>query len=161
MLFLFLQTWVLFSIGYAASKVEDGGGPLGLGIMFGEPTGINLKYWTGKTTALNFGITYSFGNYLVLLGDCLWHFKSLLSLKKNYKESAALTPYLGGGVLLAFQNSTQNYTGLSTGLRIPAGIEYLPRNPSIGIFAEIAPGITLAPSITAFLQGDIGIRYYF
>jgi hypothetical protein len=47
----------------------------GLGIILGEPTGISAKYWTGSTTALDFGLGYSFekNSRMHLHADYLFH----------------------------------------------------------------------------------------
>jgi hypothetical protein len=47
------------------------------------------------------------------------------------------------------------------GMRIPFGLEWRPSEAPLGVFVELAPGLTLIPGTSSFFQGDIGIRYYF
>lgn len=124
--------------------------------MLGEPTGINLKYWTSYSNALNFGLTYSSGNSLAFLGDWLWHFPGAFTSIKHSRFLNELVPYVGlGGLISEVTNSSA-----ALGIRIPVGVEFLPKHPPLGVFLEIAPGMTLLPGIGGFLQADIGIRYY-
>ncbi|MBI3557310.1 MAG: DUF3996 domain-containing protein [Deltaproteobacteria bacterium] len=136
---------------------------LGLGLMFGEPTGLTLKDWLGRTNALQFGLTYSLNNYLALLGDYLWHFPNAFKAR-----SVAIVPYVGIGAVLAFSSDGQQHdffggseqSSIGFGARIPLGVEVLPAHAPLGIFVEIVPGVGLLPVVNGFLQGDIGIRFY-
>lgn len=133
-------------------------GSTGLGVMFGEPTGITLKHWLSGDSALQFGVTYSFNNYFALLGDYLWHFK----FKPQF------TPYVGLGAEIFFDSSNSfaqrfnrdNPSSVDFAMRIPLGIEFLPRKVPLGIFAEVVPAVGLIPGVFGFVQGDIGIRIY-
>src|SRR5690242_4684738 len=68
--------------------------PLGLGVMLGEPTGLNAKYWLSDTRALQFGLAYSFGNYMALLGDYLFHFPSAFSKGSSDATGKQFIPYI-------------------------------------------------------------------
>ena len=46
-------------------------------------------------------------------------------------------------------------------IRIPLGAEWNPRSAPIGVYAELAPGIGLAPGTFGFVEGGIGARFYF
>ncbi|MEW6055217.1 MAG: hypothetical protein AB1540_01270 [Bdellovibrionota bacterium] len=138
---------------------------LGLGVMFGEPSGITLKSWNSPTTAFDLALSYSFFGFFEILGDYLWHFPRVF-------KSDQFIPYLGAGGVLFFDTSeprssnnrffrSDTRRSVGFGVRVPVGIEFLPQKVPLGVFAEIAPGVGLAPSTFTFLDGSIGARYYF
>ncbi|MDR3608385.1 MAG: hypothetical protein P4M08_13530 [Oligoflexia bacterium] len=152
---------------YADDEASSQHGPLGLGIVLGEPTGFTAKYWTHSTEAFDLGIAYSFNDFFTLYGDYLWHFPEWFS--KTSIRGKGLEPYLGvGGVLWVDTESGRHESTYFTdhgsagiGVRVPIGIEWLPGKPPIGVFAEIVPGVGLIPAVFAFLQGGVGARFYF
>jgi hypothetical protein len=154
---LFILTSFFFSPTMNAAA-SNRSGQLGLGVMFGEPTGFTMKYWTGNRSALNFGLTYSFGNSAVVLVDYQWHFPQAFA--SAGRDGHLFVPYVGLGGVFAFHRSSRN-SDAGIGMRIPLGIEFLPGRPPFGIFLEIVPGMWVAPAVDGFLQGAIGARFYF
>jgi hypothetical protein len=158
-----------------ASQLEDTGGSsqpnsFGLGIMIGEPSGISGKYWLSSKAAIDFGVTYAFGNYFGLLADYLWEFPRGLSSVTDRRVGSQLIPYVGVGAMLVITSGTvgrgvfgSTFTANSVGLaaRVPLGIEFLPDSVSLGVFAELVPGLGLIPGMFGLIQGDIGVRFYF
>jgi hypothetical protein len=150
---------------FAASsdKPTGNGGNLGLGVMLGDPTGVDLKYWLERDRALHFGLAYAFDNYGELLGDYLFEFPHAF----NGKEGAQFIPYVGIGGALFFGSADKGHDfhgyndSVALGVRIPLGIEFIPHGTPIGLTAEIAPGIGLIPGTFGFVQGYVGARFYF
>lgn len=150
-----------------ATNSGRSGSGTGLGIMLGEPTGFSLKSWLSPTTAFDVGVGYSWGDYVEVAADYLWHFPKAFN-------GAPLVPYLGGGAVLFvdtypdnryyYRFGTRFYredrASLSLGLRVPVGLEFLPRSAPLGVFAEIAPGVGVGGGLFGFVQGALGIRYY-
>jgi len=152
--FLFL-TFLIATSSIAYAKI-------GVGIQVGDPTGLTAKYFTKRTRAFNLGVSYSFTEFIVVYLDHQWVFWG--SLRKHGKELRNLHPYLGFGVGATFATEADPDAGDSkaTGfVRIPFGVEWRNYSPDIGIFAELAPGINVAPKIFGILQGGVGIRFYF
>lgn len=149
----------------AASRGAAGqGGNLGLGIILGEPTGFTAKLYQGRSNAFDFGLAYSFGSFMLIYSDYLWHFPGAFG--KGQPVVAELSPYVGLGGLL-FISSVDNRKGkayfdssVGFGARIPLGIEWLPGRAPLGVFVEVVPGIGVIPGAFAFVQGGIGIRIY-
>jgi len=167
-----LSTYHAEAAKKAARRAPSGhSGELGLGFILGEPTGLTAKYFVDTKHAIDFGLAYSFGSFVLIYIDYLWHYYDPFrsSRKKSDKFLRQLSLYVGaGGALLiagsstsnrAFTNNGRNSVGV--GFRIPLGIEWRPGDPSIGIHLELAPGIGLVPGLYGFLMGGIGIRYYF
>ncbi|MFL5812259.1 MAG: hypothetical protein ACJ763_01675 [Bdellovibrionia bacterium] len=143
-----------------SSKPSGEGGNIGIGAMFGDPTGVDLKYWLESTRALHFGLAYSFDHYGELMGNYLFEFPNAF----KGKEGAQFVPYVGIGAAFFFGTDNDFHghnDSAALGMRIPLGVEFLPHGAPIGITAEIAPGIGLIPSTFGFIQGYVGARLYF
>ena len=143
---------------------------IGLGVILGEPTGFTGKYWFTSKRAMDFGIAFSFGNYVLFYADYLFQFPGAFRLNTGEKFFSDLVPYVGIGavVLIATSSPGANraYFGsrsgaVGLGIRVPLGVEWVPGEPPLGVFLEIAPGMGFFPGTYAFIEGGIGIRFYF
>jgi len=145
---LFLISLVsLFATGVFA---QDSG--LGLGVVFGEPTGLSAKMWTSQRTAIDAAVAWSFvgTGWLHIHTDFLIHNFDLINVSEG-----SLPVYFGVGAYLGLSSD------LSFGARIPFGIAYHFEGAPVEIFAELVPGLGLLPEIQFYVGGGIGIRYYF
>ncbi len=168
-LFKILSKFHVFSLLIILSS-ESFSKDLGVGIVFGEPTGLTAKVWQEKDRALDFGLSYSFNSFLLFYGDYLLHFPGSFSHPKS-PFLTELNPYLGlGAVALLSTDSSRssrvlfadnNSSSVGMGARIPLGVEWIPQDTKFGIFVEIVPGLGIIPSMFAFLNLGIGARYYF
>jgi hypothetical protein len=142
--------------------------PFGLGIVIGEPTGLSAKYRMSSRDALDFGLAYSYNDFVYLFSDYLYHFPGAFR-SAHSPFLSQVTPYIGiGGILLISTNDGRNdrryFTengSVGLGMRLPVGLEWKPDSPPLGVFVELVPGIGIIPSTFGFLEGGIGIRYYF
>lgn len=150
------------------AKAKSSSGPFGLGIILGVPTAISGKLWLDQRSAIDMGLAFSFNDYIFAYGDYLVHFPGALSGKEKFL--AQITPYFGIGALIAVtsvdRSTDDRFLGrrngsIGLGLRIPLGVEWQPVNPSLGVFVEIAPGISIIPQTSAIFEAGIGVRYYF
>jgi hypothetical protein len=124
----------------------------GLGVMFGEPTGLSFKDWLSQRSAIDGGLAWSFENKaaLNLHADYLMHDYSLAHV-----EEGQLPFYYGLGLRLKLESNTK------FSVRIPLGFSYQFAHDPLDIFFEIVPMLNLVPSTAFDLNGGIGIRYYF
>jgi len=138
---------ILFSVGVFA---QDSG--LGLGVVFGEPTGLSGKMWTSERTAVDAAVAWSFvgTGWLYVNTDFLIHNFDLIDVSQG-----ALPVYFGVGAYLGLSSD------LAFGARIPVGLAYLFDGAPVEIFAELVPGLALLPEIRFYMGGGIGVRYYF
>jgi hypothetical protein len=127
-------------------------GDIGLGLIFGEPSGISFKMWTGKTTAIDAAAAWSFvgGGYFQIHSDLLFHNFNLFEVEKG-----KMALYYGFGGRIKMAEETQ------VSLRVPVGISYEFQDTSIELFLEIVPMLDLAPSTAAGFGGGVGFRYFF
>jgi hypothetical protein len=147
-------------------------GNFGLGLMFGEPTGLTAKYWLNQRNALSMSAAFSPGDYFEALVDYTWNFAGAFGTGTG----AQFVPYIGLGAAFFSDTSAYpwhtsdvrfwnyngtNYSSVSFGARVPMGVEFLPRTAPLGVFAEFTPGIGMYPALYGFFQGDLGMRFYF
>lgn len=155
---------VLCCLSAAPRAAEAAGGPFGLGILLGSPTGISGKYFFAPQHAMDFclGWGWAGSSALQIHADYLVHFS--VARPRHFE----LKLFFGGG--LAFfvwgdgrgrywDDDRDGRAGL--GIRVPIGIAFHIRKVPIDPFIEVVPGIGLFPGVGALVQGGIGIRYYF
>ena len=145
-----LATLIFVFLLCGSGFAQDRG--FGLGVILGEPTGINFKAWTGYKTAFVGAAAWSFGHQdsLHVHLDYLVHNFRLLDL-----DDVELPVYYGIGVRLKTGNDVR------FGVRIPLGINYMFEKAPLDIFVEFAPIFDLTPKTDLYFNGGFGIRYYF
>jgi len=128
------------------------GSGLGLGVVFGEPTGLSAKMWTSERTAFDGAVAWSFAGagWLHVHADFLIHNYDLIDVNQG-----ALPVYFGLGAYVSFSSN------LGLGARVPFGLAYQFEDAPVDIFVEIVPGLSLLPGIDFYLGGGIGVRYFF
>jgi len=127
-------------------------GKFGLGVILGEPTGLNCKVWQSDYVAYDAALAWSFGNdgNVHIHVDYLLHNYKLIRTANNY------TPiYYGIGARIKSQDD------VVLGVRFPLGIDFRSRRIPIDIFIEIVPAFNVIPETELDLEGGIGVRYYF
>jgi hypothetical protein len=148
-----------------AQRTRADGGPFGAGVILGAPTGLVGKYWMAPDRAVDMGLAFFFGDLFLLYADYLVHFPRAFASSDPFVSH--LSPYIGiGGMMLFWGSHTNRHYYDSTnsvglGVRVPLGIEWKPGDPPLGVFVELVPGVGIIPGTFGFVQGGIGIRYYF
>jgi hypothetical protein len=129
-------------------------GNLGLGVIFGEPTGLSAKYWTTESTAIDVGVAWSFSGdgQFHIFGDYLFHHFGLFDVSKG-----ALPVYIGLGGRILFREDKKDIIGV----RLPIGIEYYFEDWPLAVYGEVVPILDLTPDTDGDISGGIGVRFYF
>jgi hypothetical protein len=129
-------------------------GRFGLGLMLGEPTGVNAKYFIDRYNALDAGVGWSLtdDHDFHLHADYLYHVYSLV-----HSESGEAPIYFGVGARILFRDNKDN----KAGIRIPVGLDYLFGNSPFDVFMEIVPIVDLSPDTDLDVEGVIGARFFF
>ncbi|HVP58463.1 MAG TPA: hypothetical protein VMU02_10220 [bacterium] len=127
-------------------------GPLGVGIMVGEPTGLSAKLWTSNTTAMDLGAAWSFADEVAfhIHGDYLFHKPGPPEI-----EVGRILFYVGVGGRIKLEEDSNR-----VGVRMPLGVTYLFPQSHLDFFLEIVPVLDLAPATELRGNGGFGIRYY-
>lgn len=133
-----------------------------IGLLIGEPTGFNYRQGLPEYHAFDIGLAFSFDEFLLTYADYHWVFL-------NGFKNPQFRPYAGVGGFFGFNSHThagKKYYGSTEpsvviGFRAPGGIEWLPDHVPLGVFVELAIGMSIIPSTSGVFQGGIGGRYYF
>ncbi len=159
---LLIGVWLMLLCSFGGA--QDRG--FGLGIILGEPTGVSLKGWQGKSTAIDGALAWSFAgsDFFQIHGDYLAHNFSLLRVEKG-----KLPFYYGiGGRIKFFGNDNNRGRGRDNdnnktriGVRVPLGLAYLFERTTLDIFLEVVPILDLVPETAFDLNAAAGIRYFF
>jgi hypothetical protein len=146
---LIFASMLFFSTHYSFG--QDRG--FGLGIMIGEPTGLNGKGWLTNRTAIDAGLAWSFVHKTSLH----IHVDYLMHSFNVFPQAERLPLYygIGGRIRTNEDHNTQ------LGLRMVGGIEYMFATAPIDIFFEIAPILDLTPKTELNMNAGIGARFYF
>lgn len=155
-------SFIFIFLGVHATQAQLKEG-IGIGIMLGEPTGLNFKLRTVDEQAVAVGAAWSFTDnpsFQFQMDYLLHNFETLYS--PGQKNSFVLYYGLGGRVRLKDNSANKNKDNETLiGLRLPLGISYLFRDAPVDFFGELAPILDIVPD-TAFGWGAaFGARIYF
>ena len=129
-------------------------GPFGLGIIVGEPTGLDLKWFLNEQNAIEAALAWSFSGDtdVHIQVDYLFHFYDWIKVKEGL-----LPVFIGVGGRIAFvENADDKF-----GVRIPVGLSYEFEGGVVDIFGELVPVLELAPDTEFAFEGAIGVRFWF
>ena len=148
------------AVAAAPAPARADGGPFGLGIILGEPTGLSAKLFLSGQHAVDGALSYSLvDSALYLHADYLLHFSGWILRAGSTHH---LLPYLGIGGEIAVRGDHEHHTGGGgIGVRVPFGLAWIPGHLPIDIFLEIAPGLFLLPATDPDLDAGLGLRYFF
>lgn len=141
-------SFIFFTLQSVSS--QDKG--LGLGVIVGNPTGVNGKLWTTQNTAFDAAAAWDLDKNggLQVHGDFLIHKYNLISI-----PSGKLPVYFGIGGLVGLHDKT------TLGVRGPAGLDYMFTSTPVDIFVELVPVFVLVPNTDFGFNGAVGVRYFF
>lgn len=141
--------------GLAHAQTGRAGGNVGLGAVFGEPTGVSFNYWSSRTMSFDAAAAWSFvgGGSFQFHADVLFHNFDLFKVEKG-----RMALYYGFGG--RFKSEDSNGDAVFS-LRLPIGISYEFENSPFELFFEVAPMLNLAPETKGDIGGGMGFRYYF
>jgi hypothetical protein len=146
---------VAFSLvtGNSIARAEAEDGPLGLGVIVGEPSGITAKLWAGDNMAFVAAAAYAFRDEtaLQLQGDLIWHFDD-----RPEQDENDLTATFGFGFRFKFGDDQE-----LSGLRFPIGVNYELPGSSLEVFGEVVPVLEFLGDEDLGLNLGGGVRYYF
>jgi hypothetical protein len=137
--------------GHADAKPR---GPFGLGIIIGEPTGIDAKYFLNANNAIEGALAWSLSgnNEFHIQCDYLYHNYTAITVSKGQ-----LPIFFGLGGRIAFKENTDDQVGI----RIPVGLAYEFEGGIFDVFGEIVPVLELIPDTEFELEGALGVRFWF
>ncbi len=125
----------------------------GLGVMLGNPTGLNGKYWLKDNQAVDAGAGWSFGRHtnFSIHSDFLFHSKDALIFRDDYN----LDLYYGLGGRMEFAGE------IELGVRLPIGVVHELEGVESDVFMELAPVWDFVSHQGLEIHIVLGSRYYF
>jgi len=167
---LALLAWA--TLGAAAPRAARAdGGPFGMGLIVGSPTGLSLKYYLGGgDQAIDAAIGFAFINAggIHVHADYLWH---PVMLTRDAAFSLPLHVGIGARVL-DHDRGRDADNDFHVGIRGPIGITFDFTEIPLDVFAEIALILDFhgehrlnsnddSDHFDLDLNAGIGVRYYF
>lgn len=148
-----MKTILLFALLVLTSQVFAQAGQTGVGLMIGNPIGVNGKYWLEGGNAVDGGIGISLGKH----SDLSIHSDYLLQVDEAffYNDVHPLDFYYGIGGRMEFADD------IELGLRVPIGLVHKMKESNSDVFAEIAPIYDFIGRNGFELHFGVGARYYF
>ncbi|MBC7429786.1 MAG: hypothetical protein H7336_14320 [Bacteriovorax sp.] len=130
------------------------GGVNGLGIVFGDPSGITYQRKFTDQQFADFYFAYNWDNETLFMADYKFRLPGL------FPSNIPVMPYVGIGAYLKFKDHKHD-DDVALAVRIPLGIEWkIPQAP-VTVFGELVPALQLVDRTDGDFQGGIGARYFF
>ena len=133
----------------AFSESLDKRNEFGLGLILGEPSGVNAQFYWAERSSLSFTAAWSVHDWLFISAD----YEILNRLGDSPPEwhwFYGLGGYLG---------TPHNSQGL-IGARIPLGIKYRIPDSVVDVWGEVVPALQLAPDTQGEIQGGVGVTFW-
>ena len=126
----------------------------GLGIVFGDPSGVTYQRKINQQQFADFYFAYTWDDEWVFMGDYKLHLNGI------FGEQTPVVPYAGLGAFLKIEDKKHN-DDVALGVRIPLGVDWkIPQGPIV-LFGELVPALRLIKSTDADFQAGIGGRFFF
>lgn len=129
----------------ADARAQARPGDVGLGIQFGDPTGISLKLYQHDAVAYDLLAAWDLDRFLFLSGHVVFE-RSL--------EDSPLNYYIGPGAVIGLDADD-----LTLGLSASAGTNFFVEQ--FEIFLQVNPRLDLLPRTKGGFGAGLGLRYYF
>lgn len=140
----------------------------GIGGMLGSPTGLSMKYFFAKPHAIDIGLGFQWFGHAALGIHVDYKFHIYLAKPEPFE----LPLYFGVGpkLFIWFHDHCHYYWGgkdhcregfVGFGIRIPIGVAFHFNKVPLDVFLEIVPGVGFFPWFGMFVDGAVGVRYYF
>ncbi len=164
-LLIAIASAITLTISAGMGSAHADGGPFGVGLTIGSPTGFNAKLYLNRSNAIDFG----FGAALVgergvtLHADYLWH-----PFVLTEQATFSMPVYLGiGGRILGHDHQNGTPDDTHAGVRFPIGFLFDFKNVPMDAFLEAALIIDViedepeGEKQLVDLNAALGVRYYF
>lgn len=132
-----------------------------LGVIIGSTTGLSGKYDLGGDRAIDGALAYALDSRygFALHADYLFNKARVF----NVGNVSPLSLYYGLGLrFVEIRNRYYDETSSTRiGVRAPIGVHYRINDPSLELFAEIAPVLDVTPRSDVNFDVGLGVRFIF
>jgi hypothetical protein len=134
---------------------SPGPGKVGIGVVFGAPTGFSIKYWENQRVAYQGSIGGMFNGGLMIGADYLLH--------QNVFRNPKVPFYYGPGMFLGdagFGGPDYSHSKVALGIRAAFGVDYVSREYPFDVAIEFGPSLLLTPTVGMGIQLSVAFRFY-
>lgn len=148
-----MKIFVIIILALMTSTIFAKSNQTGVGVMLGNPTGLNAKQWLDNGHAVDGGLALSLGknSNLSIHSDYLLQVDSAF----YFKDDHALDFYYGLGGRMEFADD------IELGVRAPLGLSHRLKEKDADLFGEIAPILDFIGRTGVEMHFAVGARYYF
>jgi len=169
---MFVVGGFLAGTGTAHATQVGYGKNLGVGLMFGDPTGITGKYWLSYKNAVDLGLGFGFYHRKCDRWGCYGGYDGL-SVNADYLWQGSLArgqveldwhAGIGGRIFFwDYDNRYRDHGGvLNVAARVPLGLDLMFNNPgNLEIFIELVPSLYMLDGVWLGFDASLGGRIYF
>lgn len=126
----------------------------GVGVVFGDPSGLTLQHKINNQQFADFYFAYTWDSEWIFMGDYKFHLNGI------FGESTPVVPYAGLGAYLKIEDKKHD-DDVALGVRIPIGIDWRIENSPIVLFGELVPALRVVKSTDGDFQLGLGGRFFF
>ncbi len=153
--FLIISILLLTTSSFSKSVQISG---FGLGAMIGDPTALSFKGHLGESKYFDAALAFNTGpaDAIYLHGDYLIEKQDHFQI-----DNESLNLYYGIGARLYVADTKKNDDEVHFGPRVPVGVAYNLKDPSVEFFGEISAIVNIIPETDVDIDLGIGARYWF
>lgn len=146
-----MRKWILSLLCAGLFSGIYADGPLGLGLVVGDPTGLSGKYWLNSRDALDgiVGVGVGHHGHFSMSVDWTRHWSNLTPVRSGHFQLG-----LGVGGLLGVGDDPY------AGVRFKGLADYLFAEAPVNVFIEMAPTVVIVDPILT-VTGGLGVRWFF
>ncbi|MCC6477119.1 hypothetical protein IT157_08690 [bacterium] len=133
----------------SAAHAEKNRDEFGLGLVVGEPTGLNAQFFWDRAASVDVTAAWSWSEWLLLSAD-FQMYDYVMDMPREWKW------YYGFGGYLSVDDDDDNRFGV----RVPLGLRYSIPYTIMDVWAEAAPGMELAPDTKVSVQAGLGLTFW-
>ncbi len=147
-----------------SASAQDSG--FGLGVVFGDPTGVAFKAYVGPTTAIDgaVGLGVLGGDHVAAYIDFLWESRLTSWSGANLAWYIGIGPKVGRFSHHSHHGKHDDHSDhdqLNVGARAPLGLTFQLTRVPVDIFVEAAAGLWIVDNARFDLDGGLGARFWF
>lgn len=149
---LLLAIFCLFSVYQI--KAQPPAGDWGIGIQFGEPSGLTLKKYNPGAMSFDALLAWDLDDFFFINVHGLWH--------KNLNASPNFNFFYGPGAFVGFIERNRRFDGddeVRLGISGSFGLNYFVDR--FEIYLQVTPRLAVIESTDADVGGGLGVRFYF
>jgi hypothetical protein len=144
----------LLSLVLSLNLMAATGGANGLGIVFGDPSGITFQHRINEREFADFYFVYNWDEEAMFMGDYKFRLPGI------FDSDVPVMPYIGVGSYLKLKDHKHN-NDIALAVRIPVGVEWKVPEAPIAVFGELVPALQVIKKTDGDFQAGIGARYFF